>query len=464
MEIPFVGQSYILASRNFSAQETINLFPEKATDGKSMVALYGTPGLDLKVTIGSGPIRAMRVMGAFLYALSGNTLYKVDSSWSGTSLGTVSSSADGDVPASMEDNGTQLVILTPVDGKGYVYSIAGGLVLISDADWVASDTVTFMDTYFIFSRTGTNRFHISATGDGTSYSALEFASAESHPDQLVAVSSLQDQLWLFGGASIERWQDTGNATFPFEKIIGATNERGCAAAGSIAKVDNTVFWLGDDLLVYRAGSVPERISTHGVETAIGGYSKTSDAIGYAYAHNGHTFYVMTFPTAEVTWCYDVSTKAWHKRESYRVGRHRGSCCVKFSGESVVGDFENGKIYVYDMDKYTDNGDVITRTRITAPVYFGNERLFMSKLQIDFESGVGLNSGQGDDPQCMLSWSDDGGHTYGNEHWRPIGKIGQYAARAIWRRLGRFYQRVFKLVITDPVKVVIIGAQANIEKV
>ena len=612
MEIPIVGESYTLVSQNASAQETINLFPEIVKSGKVPVALYGTPGLDLKVTAGNGPIRAMRVMGAFLYVLSGNTLYKIDSSWAATSLGTVSSSSDGSaVAASMSDNGTQLVILTPTDGKGYIYTIAGGLVLISDADWVASDTVTFMDTYFIFSRTGTNRFHLSATNDGTSYAALEFASAESHSDAIVAVLSIQDRLWLFGKESIEQWQDTANATFTFEKIIGATIERGCAAAASIAELDNTVFWLGDDHLVYRAGLTPERISTHAVEQAISRYTTISDARGYAYAQDGHTFYVLTFPTQDVTWCYDVATQAWHKRKSAGVGRHRVSTCVAFNNKTVLGDYANGKIYVYDMDKYTDDGATITRTRITQPVYSGNERLFMSRMQVDFQSGVGLceakssrywriyitessapdnlirgyeaelrgsvggtdqctggtasashnnstvyklfndngasdywisntnpsmpcwfqydfgsgnavsvaefgfmpgNSGdnatqspkafslqwsddgsnfttlsswsdvtdwiagvqklfpitnaavaQGSDPQCMLSWSDDGGHTYGNEHWRGIGKIGEYASRAIWRRLGRFYQRIFKLVITDPVKVVILGAQADVEK-
>ncbi|MBF0399963.1 MAG: hypothetical protein HQL90_04275 [Magnetococcales bacterium] len=463
MEIPFVGGSYNLASPNVSAQETINLFLEKNKSGKTPVAMYGTPGLNLKVTAGNGPIRAMRVMGSLLYVLSGDTLYSIDTGWIAASLGTVSSSDDGDVPASMDDNGTQLVILIPSEGKAYVYTVAGGLAVVSDADWVASDTVTFMDTYFIFSRTGSKQFHISATGDGTSYNALEFASAEAHPDLLVAVMSIQDRLWLFCEHSIEQWQDTGNATFPFEKIIGGTIERGCAAAGSIAEMDNTVFWLGDDGLVYRAGLVPERISTHGVETAISGYSKMSDARGYTYAQGGHTFYVLTFPAADVTWCYDVATQEWHKRQSAGFGRHRGANSVLFNNKPVVGDFQNGKVYVFDLEKYTDDGDVITRTRITSPISSENDRLFMSRLQIDFQSGVGLISGQGSDPQCMLSWSDDGGHTYGNEHWRSMGKIGEYSSRAIWRRLGRFRQRTFKLTITDPVKVVIIGAQADIQR-
>jgi hypothetical protein len=69
--------------------------------------------------------------------------------------------------------------------------------------------------------------------------------------------------------------------------------------------------------------------------------------------------------------------------------------------------------------------------------------------------------QGADPQVMLRWSDDGGHTWSNEHWRSIGRIGEYGQRAIWRRLGmtmKLRDRVYELSGTDSVKMVIIDAE------
>lgn len=459
--IPFIGEAYAVASDVISGQECTNLFIEVAKDGKTPAALYGTPGLDLLITIGSGPIRAEHKMGGLLYVLSGNTLYEITNEFVATSKGTVESSDDGDIATTMDDNGIQLCICVPVEGNAYIYTVSSGLAIISDNDWVAADSVFFIDTYFIFSRSNSARWHISGSNDGTTYNALEFATAESKSDLLKRVFVLQDRIWLFGDESIEQWQNTANADFPFEKIIGGTLERGCGAMGSVAQLDNTVYWLGDDNNIYRAGEAPERISTHAVEFAISGYEVVVDARGYTYVQGGHTFYILTFPTEDVTWGYDVSTQMWHKRSSDGTGRHLGNTYSYFNRNHVIGDSVNGNLYKFNLDTYTDNGSIIKRTRITKPLFKENRRVFMSRLQIDFESGVGLNLGQGSDPKVMLSWSDDGGKTFGNEHWRSIGKIGQYGFRAIWRKLGQFYQRTFKLEITDPIKVVITSAQADV---
>jgi len=61
------------------------------------------------------------------------------------------------------------------------------------------------------------------------------------------------------------------------------------------------------------------------------------------------------------------------------------------------------------------------------------------------------------PKAMLRWSNDGGSTWSNEHWVSIGEIGKYKNRAIWRRLGWARDRIFEVVVTDPIKAVIISA-------
>jgi hypothetical protein len=237
-------------------------------------------------------------------------------------------------------------------------------------------------------------------------------------------------------------------------------------------MDNGLFWLGRDRrgegIVYRAnGYTGIRISTHAVEWQIQQYDDISDAIAYTYQQDGHSFYVLVFPSANTTWVYDAATQAWHERAGFTDGnftRHRGNCQMAFNNKVVIGDFENGNIYAFDLDDFSDNGGIQKwlRTWRALPTGTNNlRRTAQHTLQLDCESGVGLNLGQGSDPQVMLRFSDDGGHTWSNEHWKSMGKIGEYYKRVLWRRLGmttKLRDRVYEVSGTDPVKIAIMGAE------
>jgi hypothetical protein len=196
----------------------------------------------------------------------------------------------------------------------------------------------------------------------------------------------------------------------------------------------------------------------------------SDAIGYTYQQDGHSFYVLVFPNADTTWVYDVATQAWHERAGWYNGdwtRHRGNCQVFFNGETILGDFENGKLYTLRLDVYADDDRPQRWLRSWRALPVGqntfNETAHHS-LQLICESGVGLNLGQGSDPEVMLRWSDDGGHTWSYEHWRKMGKIGNFGFRTIWRRLGmtdKLRDRVYEVSATDPVKIAIMGAELDL---
>ena len=277
---------------------------------------------------------------------------------------------------------------------------------------------------------------------------------------------------MFGTDSIEVWYDAGLADFPLTRIQGAFNEIGCVAAFSVAKLDNGLFWLGTDArgqgIVYRAnGYTGQRVSTHAIEYAIAQYGNISDAIAYTYQQEGHAFYVLTFPTGNATWVYDVATQAWHERAGWYNGsftRHRSNCQCNYEGNTIVGDFENGNIYKMTLNVYADNDQPQKWLRSWRALPSGQNNLKRTahhSLQLDCESGTGLANGQGDDPQVMLRWSDDGGHTWSNEHWSPMGKIGAYYQRVFWRRLGmtlKLRDRVYEVSGTDPVKVAIMGAE------
>lgn len=455
-------QSYRNSSLPVSAQRCVNWFAEQAPAGAStQVALMPTPGLSLFSTCGDGPVRGLHTAKGVLYAVSGRKLYSVGADGTATERGTIPRQG----PVSVTDNGTQVVIVTD-DGEGYVYNIAAAsLSQITNASWRPARAAAFLDQYVIFSERDSGRFFISALGDAASFDALDFATAESAPDDTLTLIVDHRELWLFGQTTIEVWANTGAADFPFSRISTGIIERGCGAARSVAKLDNSVFWLGDDGAVYRAeGYSPLRISTHAIEYALSRYETTADAIAFAHNDRGHPFYVLTFPRANATWVYDVATGYWHERYSGTepdcAGRWRANCHAFAYGGHIVGDFENGKLYRLDGDAATEDGAAIRRMSDSPYIEDDGKRLMVHGFELMMEVGVGLPSGQGSDPLVTLSWSDDGGRTWGNEISRSFGRIGAYETRVRWHRLGQTRKRIFRVATSEPVKPVILKSYAD----
>lgn len=468
MQSPILGSAYVARSVNAADNRMVNLFPEVVPEGgKQPAFLQRAPGLTLLATLGTGPIRGQWQFGNYGYAVSGNTLYKIDSNWSAVAKGTVAGSG----PVSMADNGTQLFIAA--NPQGYIYNAQTDVFQqITDPDFPGAVTVGYIDGYFVFNEPNSQKIWVTSLLDGTQVDPLEFASAEGSPDGVVSVFVDHREVWVFGTNSTEVWYDAGQLDFPLARIQGAFNELGCAAPYSVAKMDNQIYWLGKDArgqgMVYRAaGYIGQRISTHAIEWQMQEYADLSDAVGYTYQQDGHSFYVLNFPTANTTWVFDVATGAWHERASFANGqfnRHRGNSQMFFNGQNVIGDYQNGKIYAFDLTVYADDGQPQKWLRSWRALPTGTNtlaRTIQHAMQLDCETGVGLNVGQGSNPQVMLRWSDDGGHTWSNEHWKSMGKIGRSGYRTIWRRLGatmKIRDRVYEVSGTDPVRVYIMGAE------
>lgn len=475
MNVPgFIGPAYTGRSSYWDGQDLVNLFPVKDdAGGKSPVALVGTPGMVAWATLSAtgGQVRGLLVGGdGNLYAVCGPGFYQVTSAGAVTNLGTLVTST-GQV--SMAQNmGVQIIL---ADGaNGYLYTFSGGtFAQIVNANFPGANQVEYFDSYFVVTKPNSNFFYLSALNNGSTWDGITNSSKMGRPDNIVAMLMCHRELWLFGQVSTEVWYDTGAAapTFPLSPISGIFIEHGCGARASVAVLDNTAFWLTDKLQVVRAnGFQPQIVSTRPLEYLIGQYAVTSDAQAFAYVQGGHTFYVLTFPTQGVTWVYDCSTQMWHRRKSFGQGRWRANCHAYFNGMHIVGDEANGKLYQLSETAYTEDGKTIERIRTSAPLSNENKRISMKSLTVDFQMGVGLPGGQGQtpgpgmvlggNPQAILQWSDDGGNNWSNENWVSLGAIGQYTARARWRRLGSFRSRQFRVRITDPVPVVIVGAYAE----
>jgi hypothetical protein len=455
-------QSYVGRSAGATGQRLVNLYAEPNPEGsKYPFTLYNTPGTVEWADLGTNKaVQGMQKMGSLLYAVSGNEVFKVTSGGVPTSLGTITGTEDRVV---MSNNGTQMSILNP-DGDMWV-ATSSALTAVSDTDFPQASAVTFLDGYTIVSVAGTGQFNISSLYDSTVWDALDFATAEEAPDNLVAPRGFNGALWLFGVDSLEAYYNSGNADFPFEQIAGAVNTtRGCAARDTIVQNDNGLFFLGNDRIVYRIeGYSPKRISTHAVETAMSGYATISDAYSLIYEIDGHKFLTLTFPSENKSWSMDIATGWWHERTTLIGGlpkRWRANCHESFADKSLVGDGTNGKIYELSADVYTEAGSTVERIVQGTVQESEDKRITYDSVFLDIDPGVGLTSGQGSDPQVMMRYSDDGLNTWSNERWRSFGKIGEFLKRPIWRRLGTARRRIFEWKITDPVKVRINGAYAK----
>lgn len=467
----FIGPSYTLQSVNIDCQRCINMYPETDESGRGkegeVMSLVTRPGLSSVVTIANTPLRGLyAATDGLLYAVGGNTLYKISSAYAATSIGTLDTNSG---TVSFADNGTTLFV---VDGAyGYYHTLGSGTTTkVTDSDFKPADKVVFIDGYFVFNESGTQRFFFSDLNDVT-FDALDIVSAEGNPDNIISIIADHRDLWLFGTRSTEVFFNSGSEQV-FERVQGAFVEHGCAAVHSVAKMNNAVFWVGNDDqgngIVYMAqGYQPQRVSTHAVELAIRGYEDISSAVAYTYQENGHYFYVLNFDNAETSWVFDMATGLWHERAFLNDGsleRHRGNYHAFCYGKHFLADYVNGKIYEQSTSYYLDGTDEILRRRVAPHITSGLNRVFHNAFQLDMEVGVGLDGAvtvQGNDPKVMLRYSDDGGHSWSNEKWASFGKIGQRKLRAIFRRLGYSRDRVYELTVTDPVKTTFIGAELDV---
>jgi hypothetical protein len=395
-----------------------------------------------------------------------------------------------------------------------MYGLNFSVLPSTDGAFSGANTVDILDNYFVYNNPTTQQFGasdlLSPISPPTSFSLKDGA-----PDDLVALIVDHREIYLMGEISSEVWTDVGSVPFPFQRIPGTSTQHGIAAPFSLARLGNSFAYVsrnnrGQAQIMQMQGYLPIRISTHAVENTLAN-KYINDAISWTYQLEGHEVFVVTFPTLELTWAYDATTALWHKwlytTNENEYQRHRGNCCAVFQGLVIIGDYENGKLYELDKNNYTDDGQKIRRLRRAPHLVTEFQRQYFDELQIQFQPGVGTSGLSGpaqllgtnivylgetytitadatliakdtdilvigaqnvappittDNPQAMLRWSNDGGSTWSNEHWTGVGQLGRYKNRAIWRRLGTARDRIFEVVVTDPVNFVIISANLKVQ--
>lgn len=337
---------------------------------------------------------------------------------------------------------------------------------ILDTDLETPNSVAHLNNQAIYDGDDA-RWCTSDVGDATSINGLNYATAESDPDNLQRVYVFNQLLYLFGEKSTETWYNSGVGSPPFDRIEGGIIPIGLAAIHSTANNDNYLYFLADDNKVYTLiGSSKTNRSTIALSNEFESYTTVSDAIGSCYTFENQNFYELTFPTEEKTWVYSESTNQWFELSSDE-GRYIGNSHAYAYRKNLVADYRNGNIYELDIDAYTENGTTIQRIRDTGPIHgellgAPGKWVEMNRFELIMETGVGLSVGQGIDPVVMLSWSDDGGKTFSTEQWGEIGRLEGDYIKVEWFALGGFYSRIMRIKTSDPVFYSIHSANADME--
>lgn len=457
---------------NASAQRCVNLFMEKnPEDAPFPFTCYPTPGTAEVTREGEGGRGASTVFAGWrglfvstkgrLYGVCGRTVYRVQDDFTLTVLGKVTTDSGRVV---MEDNNNYVLL---VDGStnGYAIDMSNDtLSIIPDSDFVGGNTVAFLDGYFILNKPDSVQWYISGANT-MDFDPLDFASKSAYLDPLVGVAVANRYLFLFGQDTTEVWFNAGATAFPFERLPGVYMQYGCAAVGSIAQMGGVIYWLarspqGQAMVCRTEQFQAVQVSTFALNNEISTYGDLSTAMSYTYQMNGHYFYVISFPDAGKTWQYDSSTQQWNELSfcdaNGQESRHRASTHAFFNGQHIVGDYQNGKLYRFDLNVYTDDtGPIVRRRGFFHGVDNDFFRISYKEFTLDMEPGLAPpNENQ---VQVYLHWSNDRGRTFGNPVAQSLGLTGEFLTTLQFQRLGAARDRVFEVFWSAPVRTALLGA-------
>ena len=475
----FCGPSYVSTSPNVDAEECINFYVEQVEgQGKTTMALYPTPGLNpVSKLVNETAIWGQKwVPSLGRYFVAGTHLYELDVNFFITDLGALTTPTG---PITMICNQTQLLICS----AGLLWVLTFSSNVLTPLDGIGPDpvspypgnvaTIGFSDGFAVAVQSSPADIALSAIGDFTSWNAINTSAISLFPDNIVSMVVDHRELVLFGNTKSVVYANAGAAIFPFQPVPGAFIEQGADSLNGQVQLDNSVFWTSFDdrghLVAYRSqGYVGIRVSNHAVEQQWQQYSTTSDLISYSVQMNGHPWWHLYFPTAGVSWRYDVATGMWHKVAGFLNGNfipHNTQNHAFAFGKHLMGDWASPTIYEMAMPSFngstwdfcTDGQQLIQRLRRTPYVQFETERIFHNRLQFDLEVGLGpipaLKDGMGNprSPQLNLRWSNDSAKTWSDNVVLNCGQAGQYSARVFATRLGStLHGRVYEVSMSDPV--------------
>lgn len=456
-----VGQSYEHRSTAISIQKTMNLIPQREVTGAANTSLTSWPGTKSFATAG-GVNRGMTVFNDELYKVNDNTLFKIGSTGVYTELGTIT----GTNRCIFANDGTNLIITTGGDG----YQFTGTtLSQITDPDFQNGNSCTYLNQQIIFDGNG-GKFQVADVGDPDSLQPNNFATAESSPDDTIRVFAWREQLYIFGERTVETWYNSGTGNPPFSRVQNATMQVGLGAIHTVDATDEYTYFLGDDRRVYRfSATQPQNITSIAISHQLDILGDISDAIGGVVRIEGQSFYILSIPSGNKTFAFNEEAEAWFNLSTKASeDRYIAESYVEVYGKRLVADKDSGGVLELDLDTLTDDGEVRIQERIFGPVTpqdlgIGSSRALMSRIWLHMEAGVGLITGQGENPQLMVSASFDGGKTFSNPSDVLLGRQGEGRIDVKYDYMQSFRTMFVKIRCSDPVFFSLYGATLEVKQ-
>jgi len=383
-----------------------------------------------------------------LYCVVGRYLYKVASDGTVTQYDRI----DGSGIVGMSENGEIIHITT--GNKDYLFDV-NTEVLSTPTKTVFGYTSAYHNGRFVSEdpdATDQGRFYYSGI-DGTTWSDLDFATAEQKTDDALRVFPHKGVLDVFGTRSTEFWGSDANGPIP---IFSAYLNVGIAGRWSVASADEYVGFLASDgSFRILQGYNSQRVSTTAVEAAL---TADSSAEVLAYVEQGHT--VFEISTSTRTLCYDLTQSqligkpVWFEKQS-NGGRHKARFCVYVYGKLLTLSYNDGKVYELTRTAYPDARE------FTLPHFAEDENRRWGVLdEVELIQRVGTAAIAHNTSQVMMRTSRDGGFTYGEERWSNEETLGQYDARVRYLRLGRWRQITMNFRKTDQTEWTVTGVHAR----
>ena len=390
----FVGPTYSSESSHADAQRCVNWFVEidESGAGVSPLMLYDREGMSVFANLpGENAVLSITTLNGRTFAIGAN-LWEIFADGTANLLDKLSGQAG---PAYIVGNNAYQLAISS-GGNLYIYNTKTNQITVAATGQGPVSRVVFIDGYFACLIANSQKWQISALEDGTQWNGGDVAQVSVFPDNILGILADHREIWLFGNTRTVVYYNSGSNDFPFSPIPGGTLEQGIDAPDSPVRLDNSVFWLGGDErghgIGWRAnGYVPVRVSNHAVEKEWQSYATIADAVGYARQTNGHSCWVLWFPTADKTWVFDCATNMWHEETFFINGKHtahRARChCFAF-GMHLVGDRASGTIYQTSNKFFTDFGNPIARMRraphITKELLWTDHKM----MQVHVEVGNG----------------------------------------------------------------------------
>ena len=462
----FTGGTYQSRSRSVSSQLTLNMYQHYNELGKDPYVLYSFPGQKYVSEVTGSVDRNKYNMNEVLYSVVDNKLYSTDSAGFSIALGIVTGSGR----CIFAGDGDNLVI---VCDRVYVYTVSNGIFQENtNVNLVNVLSVTILKSQFIY--TTEDLSFISSPNDPFTVSGLNAIGAESSPDKLVRDYAFNQTLYRFGVRTTEPWYFSGVGSPPIDVIEGQQFSVGLAATNSVANTDKALYWLGDDKAIYRvSGNIEERISDDGISNAIELMSKIDDAYGYTFTLQGLDFYFIAFPSENKSFILNeqLGKNGWGTLSSTNYDSiYSGTSSISIYGKTYIG--AGGKLFTLELDEYTQDSDTMLRQRIGLPITRKNmgqsgikgRAVMLSRIEFVIEQGIGLITGQGENPRMLLELSTDGGRSYAHSQWVRLGRMGEHTLNVQADMMIVGDEIVPKITLSDPVPLTISSVLIDIKAV